>query len=133
MDGSQSRDVRITSRPQFHHADFTEGHYRDLLRAALKWYRFAAFTEFDQAGELCLWRHDVEFSPQRARRLASIEGELRIVRDVFAIGHRLGLHFARASLQHPPRQDAFQSPCAVDDCRKENRKVACLPTRFSRR
>lgn len=56
-----------------HERDFTEEHYRELLRLARGRYRFAAFTD-DATGERSiLWRHDVDISPQRAQALARIE------------------------------------------------------------
>ena len=99
-----------------HYADFTEARYRELLAAALERYRFVGFGDLDADGAICLWRHDVDYSLQRAKRVAAIEAELGVsttyfinvhaefysalgeqsaaaVRDILAMGHRLGVHF----------------------------------------
>lgn len=99
--------------------DFTEAHYRELLSAAAAGYRFITFPEFEQPGSVCLWRHDIDFSPHRAKRLATLEAEcgvvatyfvnvhsefynaldqtsVRLVRDILAMEHRLGVHFDAA-------------------------------------
>jgi hypothetical protein len=105
-----------------HERDFTEGHYRELLRLAKGRYRFIGFQEttvFEQtaSGERSiLWRHDVDISPQRARSLARIEAEegvrstyfvllhapmynalepaiVAIFEEIAALGHDIGLHF----------------------------------------
>lgn len=103
-----------------HERDFTEEHYRELLRLAKRSYRLASFTDDlpdDKTEERrILWRHDVDFSPHRARRLAQIEAEegvratyfvllhsefynalerevVRIFSDIAALGHAIGLHF----------------------------------------
>ena len=113
----------MSSRIDFHFSDFTESHYRELLAMALDIYRFVPFTEFDQAGRVCLWRHDVDFSPQRAKALASIEASMgvtatyfinihsefynaqdepssRLIREILGMGHRLGLHFDAGFYSH---------------------------------
>jgi hypothetical protein len=100
----------------FRFDDFTEDHYTELLRAAAARYRFIPFTDFDVAGNVCLWRHDIDFSPHRAARLAAIEADVgvvatyfvnvhsefcsvlgemssRLIRNILAMGHRIGLHF----------------------------------------
>ncbi|HEX6642595.1 MAG TPA: hypothetical protein VF215_15860 [Thermoanaerobaculia bacterium] len=99
-----------------HEHDFTEAHYRELLRLAKQHYRFVTFTEEESEEKSVLWRHDLDFSPQRALRLAQIEAEegiratyfvllhsefynalerevVRVVQDVAALGHAIGLHF----------------------------------------
>lgn len=104
---------------EFRYQDFTEHHYAQLVRTASAHYRFVPFTDFAAAGNICLWRHDVDFSPQRARRLAVIEADAGVsatyflnlhsefynalegrtvlaIRDILAMGHFLGLHFEAA-------------------------------------
>ncbi|MDE0091588.1 MAG: hypothetical protein OXP12_09645 [Thaumarchaeota archaeon] len=95
--------------------DFTERHYKEILREAKGRYRFAFFGDNGEDPHV-LWRHDLDASVHRAVRLAEIEKDcgvcstyfvrlhsefynllegavydriLRIVR----MGHRLGLHF----------------------------------------
>jgi hypothetical protein len=113
--------------------DFTEERYRQLVHAAAARYRFVSFPEFDQPEPICLWRHDIDFSPERARRLAAIEGDAGVratyflnlhsefynalerttadaVRDILGMGHDLGLHFDAtfygASVLQDGRRDA---------------------------
>lgn len=100
---------------------FTLDRYREIVRAGLDaGYRFGFFDEIDAArrsGELvCLLRHDCDNDLTAAARLAAAEAALgvrstwfvmtraalynlwaptnvRLVRDILAMGHRLGLHF----------------------------------------
>lgn len=53
--------------------DFTEASYRDLLKIAQSNWMIVAFPEYKAEGRVCLWRHDIDFSPHRAYRLAQIE------------------------------------------------------------
>lgn len=99
-----------------HERDFTEAHYRELLRLAKQHYRFVTFTENQGEERSVLWRHDLDFSPHRALRLARIEEEegvratyfvllhsefynalerdvVRIIREIASLGHTIGLHF----------------------------------------
>jgi hypothetical protein len=99
-----------------HEKDFTEAHYRELLRLAKARYRFIGFTEPPRDEKTLLWRHDVDLSPHRARALARIEAEegvtatyfvllhgsmynaletevVRIFEEIAAQGHAIGLHF----------------------------------------
>src|SRR5438874_12238920 len=105
----------MTSRTDFQYDDFTEDRYRALLAAAARQYTFVPFTRSQEEGHLCLWRHDVDYSLHRAKRIAAIEAELGVsatyflnvhcefysalgetsaglVRDIIAMGHRIGLH-----------------------------------------
>ena len=113
----------MTSEPDWHYADFTEASYRRLLHDAAVHYRFVAFTDVDASDGICLWRHDIDFSPHRAKRLAAIEADLgvattyfvnihsefysalgetssQLIRDILAMGHRLGLHFDAGFYAH---------------------------------
>lgn len=99
-----------------HESDFTEEHYRDLLRLAKAKYRFVGFAEVVREEQSILWRHDVDFSPQRARALARIEAEegvrgtyfvllhsefynalerevVQVFTEIASLGHAIGLHF----------------------------------------
>ena len=107
------------SRPVEEHtgefADFTESGYRELLRLAGANYRFVRFPEAGGPRTI-LWRHDVDASIHRSRRLAEIEAEEGVVatyfvfprcpyynmlappvaeqmRRILALGHDLALHF----------------------------------------
>jgi hypothetical protein len=99
-----------------HERDFTEDHYSELLRLAKNRYAFVAFGDTQTSGNTILWRHDVDFSPHRARRLAQIEAGqgvratyfvllhsefynalerevVGIFQEIAALGHPIGLHF----------------------------------------
>ena len=96
--------------------DFTETEYRNLVRIAKKKWTFVAFTSCRRPGRICLWRHDIDLSVHRARRLAQIEVEEGVratyfvlphspfynvlehevrdlIREIASLGHDIGLHF----------------------------------------
>lgn len=97
--------------------DFTEKEYERLLNLAASRWRFLSFPEARAAGEnAILWRHDVDFSPHRALRLAQLESKLGVQSTYFVLlnsnfynalepavsavfgrirdlGHHIGLHF----------------------------------------
>ncbi len=107
-------DAEIAERYQF--ADFTEDRYREMLMVAAKrGYSFEPFGN-ESEGRHVLWRHDVDFSPHRALRLAEIEAAEGIratyflffhselynlmeasvftrIRQILELGHWPGLHF----------------------------------------
>jgi UDP-3-O-[3-hydroxymyristoyl] glucosamine N-acyltransferase len=106
--------VIVNIAERMNEADFTERHYREILRHAAARYRFASFDE-PPAERHVLWRHDVDASPHRALALARIEAEEGVlstycvnlhsefynllepsivtrVREIVTLGHRLGLH-----------------------------------------
>lgn len=99
--------------------DFTEANYRRLLRIAKRHWRFIPFPEYKGAGRTVLWRHDIDFSVQRAGKLARIEAEekvrttyfidlhnpfynalekenARLIHEILDLGHDVGLHFDAA-------------------------------------
>ena len=96
--------------------EFTVAAYSELVSAAAKRYRFVRFAEFSTEGVAALWRHDIDFSPQRALELARVEAAngvrttyfvqissryysvfepeiAAILRQIVALGHDIGLHF----------------------------------------
>ena len=110
--------------PDFRHfeEDFTEVAYIKLLDRAAKRYRFIGFDAALTATEpSVLWRHDIDFSVHRARRLASLEAERglratyfvlpgcsfynmfeagprQLLREIVSDGHHIGLHFDPTTL-----------------------------------
>ncbi len=58
---------------RYHFSDFTTAHYRELLKLAKSKYTFRSYLSFNKSERFILWRHDIDFSPQRAQRLAEIE------------------------------------------------------------
>lgn len=108
--------------PYEHRFDFTEKHYRELLRLTKAEYRFVFYNEFRSSERIVLWRHDLDHSIHRALRLAQIEAEEGVkttyfvhlhnnyynwwkrdiadkLKEIQAMGHQLGLHFDPAFYQ----------------------------------
>lgn len=92
--------------------------YNSLLKAALlRGFIFSDYSVEEENSHLSIvWRHDLEFSPHRALRMAQVESELGIVAHYFVqlhsifyntfekeifdllieikkLGHHMGLHF----------------------------------------
>ena len=67
--------------------DFTEAEYRRLLAAARARWRFLTYREALGGASGCLWRHDVDFSPHRALRLATIEAAESVRSTYFVLLH----------------------------------------------
>jgi len=65
----------IPNPPVSSERDFTECHYRQLLGLAKETYRFARYDAIDWEARFILWRHDLDFSLNRAAALARIEAE----------------------------------------------------------
>jgi hypothetical protein len=105
--------------------DFTEQAYKALITTVAKRFqfiRFCADLPIDEEN-IALWRHDIDFSPQRALALANIEASLGVVatyyvqlssryysvfepetcavlRQINQLGHDIGLHFDTEVLAH---------------------------------
>jgi hypothetical protein len=96
--------------------DFTAAHYRQLLRLAKRGYRFVGYEDIPFGQRFLLWRHDVDYSLNRALALAHIEYEEGVCATYFVnphsefynlsersqvdfahllmdLGHDIGLHF----------------------------------------
>lgn len=117
--------------------DFTIDAYAELVSAAAARYRFLRFAESSTEGEVALWRHDIDFSPQRGLALARIEAAsgvpatyfvqvssryysifepeiAAILRQIVSLGHDIGLHFdaevcAHQSVPDYDRRIAFEA------------------------
>ncbi len=95
--------------------DFTEANYGRLLELAASKYRFESYGAAPEA-PFVIWRHDVDYSPQRALAFAKIEAVLGlrciyhvlvssryynilepdtgvVIRQIAGLGHEIGLHF----------------------------------------
>ena len=108
----------MTNREKFHFDDFTFENYRRLIKLAKeKGFQFILHKEeFVPERKDVIWRHDVEFEPDIALRMAQIEHEEGVIasyffqlhsecynlfnihyRDIFhkirELGHCTGLHF----------------------------------------
>lgn len=97
--------------------NFTIPYYIDLLSSVIKKFDFCLYADdFQNKDKIVIWRHDVDFSPQRALKLAKIEYQhgvkttyfilltgnfynifepenQQIISDIIACGHDIGLHF----------------------------------------
>lgn len=99
--------------------DFTLESYRLLIRMALDNYQPASYRSVPWGRQFILWRHDCDFSLNRALVLAKVEAEeglrttffinphcefynllernqLEIVKEIISLGHDIGLHFDAA-------------------------------------
>jgi hypothetical protein len=97
-------------------ADFTILHYRDLLRIARDKWPFTTYQSVPFGSRFLLWRHDCDYSLNRALALARVEheegvkatycvnphsefynllerGQLDILHEIRALGHDVALHF----------------------------------------
>lgn len=110
--------VTMTNREKYRFDDFTLDNYRRLIRLAKeKGFQFILHkNEFVPERKDIIWRHDVEFEPDIALKMAIIENEEDVVASYFfqlhsplynllnkhysevlnnvkALGHLVGLHF----------------------------------------
>jgi len=99
-----------------HSNDFTEAHYASLLNLAKSNYKFVGYNEIEASDQFVLWRHDCDFSLNRALKIAEIEhehgvnstfflnphcafynllekGQAELVENIQSLGHAIGLHF----------------------------------------
>lgn len=106
----------IDGRGELMNADFTVEGYRKIVIAAARRYRFVRVGQTLPEGDVALWRHDIDFSPESSLKLARIEAELGLVatyyvqlssryynifepeiaemlRVIASLGHDIGLHF----------------------------------------
>lgn len=111
--------------------DFTTARYSEILIAAKRKYHFSTFADGPQPGCIALWRHDIDFSPQRALALARMEADAgvvatyfvqlssrfynvfepeiaEIVHEIGRLGHDIGLHFETEVIGHRPGVDHEQ-------------------------
>ena len=106
----------MTERHDYKFDDFTEAHYLKIIQLAKKSYRFISFAEYETQEKCILLRHDVDFSPQRALKIAELEASQGItstfffqvtslfysifepsikgiIKRIINLEHRVGLHF----------------------------------------
>ena len=53
--------------------DFTDEIYSNIVNKASQKWPFISFKHAKKNGKACLWRHDIDFSLNRALKLAEIE------------------------------------------------------------
>lgn len=96
--------------------DFTEESYRGLLRLAKENYEFVFYSEIPWGKRFVLWRHDCDYSINRAHAIARLElsegvrstfflnphcayynlfekSQYMLVKEIIEMGHQIGLHF----------------------------------------
>ena len=101
---------------EYNPEEFTLTAYKKLLSIAKRKFKFRQYTDYLLSENFILWRHDVDFSLEQALLIAQIEAEcgikstfflhvhnefynlldifsLKIVRQIIALGHAIGLHF----------------------------------------
>lgn len=108
----------MTNREKYRFDDFTLTNYRRLLELALsKGFQFISYSdEYEKERKELLWRHDVEFEPDIALKMAEIEHSLgvkatyffqmhsqyynlfnnhytKVFHGIRSLGHDVGLHF----------------------------------------
>jgi len=108
--------MKFGNRKKYDYDDFTETMYRKCLLLAKEKYTLIPFDDYRKDGKNCLWRHDIDYSPHRALRMAEIESEEKIrstffvsvhsnaynffekeifliIKSIQSMGHHIGLHF----------------------------------------
>ena len=123
-------------------ADFTVDAYRDLLILAKKHYKFASYSDIPFGQKFILWRHDCDYSLNRAYALARIEADERVrstyflnphcefynlfekdqhrlVKEILAMGHEIGLHYD-AAFHGVSNETAFEGTIASERKLLEN-------------
>ena len=96
--------------------DFTTDHYHELLILAKSKWNFVAYDNIQTEKKCILWRHDVDYSLNRAYKLAQIEkdvgvtatyfinphsefynlaelSQFKLIKEIMTLGHHVGLHF----------------------------------------
>lgn len=81
----------MTSREKYRFDDFTLDNYKRLVALALeKGFEFISYTdEFVQDRKDILWRHDVEFEPDIALKMAEIEHSLGVDATCFRVHQQI--------------------------------------------
>jgi hypothetical protein len=73
--------------------DFTIASYRCLLDIAKTNFEFTDYNCIDDSVRFILWRHDIDYSPHRALRLAEVEYERNVQATYFVWLHSNMYHF----------------------------------------
>jgi len=97
-------------------SDFTTNQYRELLIIAKRNYTFSSYDDINYDQKFILWRHDIDFSINRAEKLAEIEhneqitatyfinihcefynamekDQSELINKILSYGHHLAIHF----------------------------------------
>src|SRR5690242_12696176 len=79
--------MKADNSEKYFFSDFTRENYRKILNIAKQKYTFKFFTDDLKENNWILWRHDVDYSPQSAFKLAKIESEQKIFSTYFLLLH----------------------------------------------
>jgi hypothetical protein len=122
IDQKTAEMISIENQPINHQArdqDFTVEAYRQLISLALSSYRPTDYRSIPWGQRFVLWRHDCDYSLNRALALATIEaemgiqstffvnphsefynllesGQIALIKKMVELGHAIGLHFDAA-------------------------------------
>src|SRR5439155_11994798 len=77
----------MTNADRYQFSDFTRQNYARLIELAKGTYRLRRYWDFDRAERFVLWRHDVDFSPQGAVKLAALERDAGVLATYFVSFH----------------------------------------------
>lgn len=106
----------MNKEKEYNFSDFTTTHYTEILRSLKEKFEFVTYDNIEAKTKYVLMRHDVDFSPQRALRIAEIEHKegvrstffwhmhsefynlldkdsFEIVNKIQSLGHEFGIHF----------------------------------------
>lgn len=148
MISSSNKPTQMTSSDD----DFSEAHYRELLHLAKASYCFTTYDAIAWGSRFILWRHDVDFSLNRALALSAIEADegivstyfvnlrsegynvfelsqARLIERILGRGHHLALHFD-AAFRGIANEDMLQEQVAREARWLEN-EFGVRPTAFS--
>lgn len=138
--------ISIENRPKNHKAndqDFSVVAYRQLISLVLASYQTANYRSIPWGQRFVLWRHDCDYSLNRALVLAKIEAEIGLrstffvnlhcefynllessqivlVKELVQLGHDIGLHF----------DAAFYATVSEDELHKQVTREADLLEQF---
>ena len=116
---------------KYHFEDFTERHYKLLLKTAKKKYSFEKFGNKSK-GQNIILRHDVDYSVHRSLSLAKIEKKFNItstyffllrsgfynifekpvlsrINKIMNLGHEIGLHFDLSFYKNKTRSEMIKN------------------------
>lgn len=108
-----------TLASSYHFDDFTTSEYAKLIKIAQRSYKFTRYEDINVSERFILWRHDCDYSLNRSLHLAKIDSsagisstfflnphsefynvleksQVKIVQEIIALGHDIGLHFDAA-------------------------------------
>lgn len=90
----------MLNQERFRFEDFTLKGYEMLLQRTLDaGYKPISYSEYGSKEKWVIWRHDIDFSPQRALKVAEIEAKLGIKSTYFLLLHSKFYNLLEASIK----------------------------------